>query len=194
MTARLHRNAHLVEALGSALRDGDHALGTVPDLLKRVLAEESWREFTTQRGEHVQHEQFTSFVTTRPLKGIGATDELIDRIVGTDDPELLRLLREARSVGQGRRTDLLPLESKPSTRGESSDYTADRLARVAPDQFEAVKRGEKTIHAAALAAGIRRRRASVRLDDPASAARTLRKHMTPDQLHALVRLLMGEAG
>jgi hypothetical protein len=41
MTADPKANAVLVDALGSALRRGGHALGSVPDLLKRVLDEQS---------------------------------------------------------------------------------------------------------------------------------------------------------
>lgn len=189
-------NAVLVEALGSSLRRGDHALGTVPDLLKRILHEEAWREFVTQRGELVEHARFQDFVATPPLKGLGASMDLIDRIVGTDDLELLSLLRSAKSPGQGARTDLVLGEDSPPSRalpkGEDSALTVMRLAAHAPDEFEAVRRGEKTIHAAAVAAGLRRRRVPVRLDSAESAAKTIRRYMNPDQLQALVRLLSQE--
>lgn len=190
-------NAALVEALGSALREGDHGLRTVPALLARVLREESWRAFVTQRGEAVEHERFADFVTTPPLKGLGASMDLIDRIVGTSDPDLLRLLREAKSVGRGsagRGRPSIGHVDSTSPNGSATDYAAARLAEQAPDEYEAVKRGEKTIHGAAVAAGIRKRRVPVRLDDPASAARTLRKHMAPDDLKALARLLLDEEG
>lgn len=184
-------NAVLVDALGSSLRYGGNALEAVPDLLKKLLAEEAWREFVTQRGELVQHERFADFVTTPPLKGLGASMELIDRIVGTSDPDLLRMLREAKKGKPGRpRKDTENGEdSTPISKGEDSTLTADRLAREAPEEYEAVRRGEKTIHAAAVAAGIRKRRISIRLDDPASAIRSIRNNASPEFWQEFRRLV-----
>lgn len=186
-------NAVLVDALGSSLRYGGNALEAVPDLLKKLLAEEAWREFITQRGELVRHERFADFVTTPPLKGLGASMELIDRIVGTDDPDLLRMLREAKKGRPGRpkKGEKKGSESEPISK-DGADAAADRLARDAPEEYEAVRRGEKTIHAAAVDAGIRKRRIPIRLDDAESAARTLRKHMSPDVRRTLARLLLEE--
>lgn len=186
-------NAVLVEALGSSLRYGGSALNQVPDLLEQILDEEAWREFTTPRGELARHEVFDDFVITPPTKGLGASMALIERIIGTDRPELLRKLRDARKrrPGRPRKGEEKTLESKGISWG-TADHEADRLAREAPDEYEAVKRSEKTIHAAAVAAGIRKRRVSVRLDDAESAARTLRKHMSPDTRRTLARLLLEE--
>lgn len=199
VTDNLIRNAHLVDALGSSLRRGDHALGTVPALLKQILEKDAWREFETSRGERVRHERFADFVTTPPLKGLGADVDLIDRIVGTADPDLLRLLRDAKKGKPGRPLKGLdPLgelkgingeESTPISKGEDTALTAQRLAAQAPEEYEAVKRGDRTIHAAAVRAGFRRRRIPVRLDSPESAAQTLRKHMSADALARLARLL-----
>jgi hypothetical protein len=190
MTSEQRDSALLVESLGSALRSGDHGLKTVPALLKRILAEESWRDFETKRGEHVTHDRFIDFVTAKPLSGLGASVDLIKRIVGTDDPELLVLLREALKGRRGRRTDLQPgVDSMLSHAAEDVALTAERLAREAPDEYAAVLRGERTIHAAAVRAGIRRRRIAIRLDNAESAADTLRKHMTREQLHKLIELL-----
>lgn len=68
---------------------------------------------------------------------------------------------------------------------------AQRLAEQHPEEYAAVERGEKTLHAAALDAGIRRPRVLVRLDDATSAAQTLRKHMPPEVLAELLALLGG---
>lgn len=183
-------NAVLVDALGSSLRYGGNALEAVPDLLKKLLAEEAWREFITQRGELVRHERFADFVTTPPLKGLGASMELIDRIVGTSDPDLLRMLREAKKgkPGRPRKGEEKADESSMFSRDRDAE-DAERLARDAPDEYEAVLRGEKTIHAAAVAAGIRKRRISVRLDDPASAIRSIRRNASPEFWEEFRRLV-----
>lgn len=190
MTDQLRHNANLVDSLGSALRSGEHGLSTVPALLRRVLEEDSWREFVTKRGEHVEHERWEGFVTTPPLAGLGASMDLVDRIVGHDDTELLLLLRKAKAGKPGRPKKENGSESEPIGQTETTDYTVDRLARDAPDEYVAVQSGEKTIHRAALDAGIRKPRGSVRFDNPESAARTLRKHMSTDDLSTLAQLLM----
>jgi hypothetical protein len=194
MTSELRDHALLVESLGSALRNGDHGLRTVPALLKRVLADGSWREFETKRGERVTHDRFIDFVTTRPLRGLGASLELITRIVGTDDPELLRMLRDVLRSTRGRSADTEPgVDCLLGSKGEDVALTAERLAREAPEEYAAVLRGEQTINAAAVRAGIRRRRIAIRLDNAESAAETLRKHMTREQLQALAKLLSAAA-
>lgn len=60
------------------------------------------------------------------------------------DPDLLRLLRKANSVGQGKRTDLREPKGESPRGCVSDDQTgkaADRLARDAPDEYEQVKAG-----------------------------------------------------
>lgn len=186
-------NNVLVESLSSALSRGEHSLGTVPGLLKRLLSEDAWRDFDTRRGERVHHDRWHSFVVTPPLRGLGATEELIDRIVGTDDVDLLRLLRDAKKVGPGTRSDLSPgADSTPGGKGEDSSLTVQRLAIEAPDEYEAVRRGERSINAAAIRAGIRKHRVPVRLDSAESAAQTLRKHMTRETRVRLAELLTQE--
>ncbi len=194
MTDLLRRNANLVDLLGSALRDGDHALATVPNLLKQVLADDGWREFVTQRGDHVAYDRIDDFISTPPLKGLGATMELVERVIGTDDPDLLRLWRQARKGKPGRpkKGAKNNPDSGSNIGHDETPLAAERLARDAPDEYEAVRRGEKTINAAARAAGIRPHRISVRLDRPESIAASLRKHMPPDQLAELARLLTTE--
>src|SRR5690606_22764221 len=139
MTDPLKHRASVIESLGSSLRRGGASLGTVPGLLKRVLQEEAWREFETSPGDVVRHERFADFVTTPPLNGLGASMELIDRIVGTDDPDLLRLLREAKKGKPGRPRKGEKMEGdSPSIKhglGESGP-AVDRLAREAPDEYE----------------------------------------------------------
>src|SRR5690606_29499825 len=93
-----------VEALGSALLRGGAALENVPGLLKRLLREEAWREFQPKIGPVVRHERFADFVTTPPVQGLGASVELVERIVSVD-PEATKMLRDALRE-QGARRDL----------------------------------------------------------------------------------------
>lgn len=192
MRDRLRANANLIDSLGSATRHGGAALSDAPELLRRVLEEEAWREFVTQRGDRVEYQAFSKFVATPPLKGLGVDMALIDRLVGTEDLDLLRLLKAAKAGRPGPKTaELLPVESTGNSYGrDRSDATADRLARDAPEQYNAVQSGDLSINAAAVLAGIRPRRISVRLDRPDSIARSLRKHLTSDQVAQLIALLL----
>lgn len=195
MTDPLKLNATLVDALGSSLRRGDHALGTVPALLRQVLENEAWRDFETSRGDLVHHDRFAEFVTTPPLKGLGATVDLVRRIVA-DDVELLDLLDRAlqNPVGGSRKIELnddnvnveFDLE-RPS--GNSESAALRRLRKDRPDLHADVLAERLSAHAAMVIAGFRRKTQTVRMDSPESAAETLRKHMAPEQLRALVKLL-----
>lgn len=191
MTDRMRVNAHLVESLSSAARHGGSALADAPVLLRRVLEEDAWREFVTQRGEEVRPRSFHEFVTTPPLKGLGVDLDLVHRIAGTDDPDLLVLLHEAEKVGKPGPPAAGEIRGEsPSISDAQTGKTAARLARDHPDQYAAVKSGERTINAAAVLAGIRPRRISVRLDAPDAIAKSLRRHLTPDQIAQLIALLL----
>jgi hypothetical protein len=183
----LRQNASLVESLGSALRSGDHGLTTVPPLLKRVLVEESWRCFLTQRGDLVEYDRFADFVVTPPLKGIGGTVELVKRIVASD-PETADLLdRELqRAPGRPESVDIVN-EKRPT--GNARDAALRRLRKDAPELHAEVLAGHLTAHAAMVKAGFRHRTISVPVDQPVSAADALRKHMSADDLRELVLLL-----
>ena len=182
-------NDQIVADLRDALRDGRSGLNYVPRLLGLVLEREAWRERYDETGELHPFASFDEFTAAPPMAGLGATPDLLDRVVGTkaENAEVRRKLRDARMVGKGHKRGL---DSKPISKGEASDYDAGRLARIAPDEYEAVRRGDKTINAAARAAGIRPHRISVRLDRPESIARSLRRYMAPEQLSELARLLV----
>ncbi|MFD0229063.1 hypothetical protein ACWGPD_33540 [Streptomyces hirsutus] len=106
-------NAVLVNALSSSVRSTLNGMETAPALIRRVLEEESWRSFTTPRGEHVEHESFDSFVTAAPTRGLGKTIEEIVRIISGED-DVLRLLAEALDVQVD---DLRSPETIPDTLG-----------------------------------------------------------------------------
>jgi hypothetical protein len=138
----LRENANLIDSLSSAVRHGGSALADAPVLLRRVLEHGAWREFVTQRGDHVRHSRFSDFVTTPPLKGLGVDITLVERIVGTDDPDLLVMLKQADSGRVGRPPkDETPSESE-GIYGDSSAYLAQRLQQQHPEQYAAVKAGD----------------------------------------------------
>lgn len=179
-------NAVLVDALGSSLMRGGNALQAVPDLLKRVLREEAWREFTTQRGEVVTHDHFADFVTTPPLQGIGADPSLVERII-EDDDEALRLFRRAMKQKPGPKRSRNNITRTRTGTGRS--YALERLAQNAPELHAEVLAGNLSAHAAMVKGGYRPPTFTVRADSAESVAATLRRRLSADQLAELARLL-----
>ncbi len=190
MTDRLRHNADLVESLGSAMREGGHGLSAAPLLLRRVLEDDSWREFVTQRGDHVEHQRFEQFVTTQPLKGLGSDLALVRRVVA-DDLEVVGLLDKALALRPGARTDLSHNVREVDPRqGNSAEQALRRLRKDRPDLHERVLARELSAHAAAVEAGFRPRTATIPIDDPAAIARALRRRLGPEQVAALIAALL----
>lgn len=184
MTGDLKRNALLNDSLGTALRGGDHALGTIPGLLKQVLADETWREFVTRRGEHVEWDRFADFVITKPLKGLGASVELVERVIADDD-EAVRQLRETL---KGTRNNIT------GKRGTRRDYSLEKIKRDAPELHAEVLAGRLSAHGAMVQAGFRPRTVTVPVTRPEAVAKSLLKYMSADDIAKLIAVLLGKAG
>ena len=191
MADDLRANALINDSLGSALRSGDHALGTVPALLKRVLAEGTWHEFITKRGEHVHHERFADFVTTKPLGGLGSDVALVQRIVA-DDNETLDLLDQAlqRPVGHPSIDDNI---HNRRVAGTSQSGALRRLRKNAPELHADVLAGRLSAHGAMVRAGFRPKTVSVPVTKPEAVARSLLKYMSADDIAKLIAALVGAA-
>jgi hypothetical protein len=194
VTAALRHNANVIESLGSALRSGEHGLRTFPDLLKRVIEEGSWREFVTQRGEHVTHNRFEQFVSTPPLKGLGADMGLVRNIV-RDRADVVNLLDKAtqRPVGHPQ-ADSIGNNVPNRPEGNTAAKALRRLRKDAPELHAEVLAGNLSAHRAMVNAGFRRRTATVPVDDPIAAARTIRRQFNKDALVQLVAALLDPEG
>lgn len=185
----LRARGSLIDALSSALDHGGHGLSNAPTLLRRLLAEESWREFETSRGEVVHHERFVDFVTTVPLKGLGTTLDLVRRIV-KDEPETLDLLDRAVQNPHGgdrSKLDNIQLASHPS--GTSREAGLRRLRKDRPDLHAEVLAGRLSTHAAMVQAGFRRKAVTVPVDKPENAARALMRSFSPEARAEIARLI-----
>ncbi|MGW6009682.1 hypothetical protein [Streptomyces sp. NPDC055210] len=188
-------NAVLVEALGSSLRRGGNALQDVPGLLKRILAEEAWKDFTAPRGERIQHARFADFVTQAPTSGIGASIALVRKLVA-DDPEALDLFDRAVQRESGGSSKIEPTVdnlhseddlARPS--GTSREAGLRRLRKARPDLHTEVLAGTLSTHAAMVAAGFRKRKISVPVGSPIDTAKALRRNLEPEQIKEVVKLL-----
>ncbi len=188
----------VVDALRSALREGQAGLGDVPGLLKQVLRDGMWRKRVVVKMGSVQtFERFEDFVRTPPLEGLGASLPLVKRLAG-DDRELLDLLDKATVGEQGAHEGNQYTErngnpdnvmvSTPPEQGNAEQYALRRLRKQRPELHQRVLAGELSPHRAMVEAGFRAPTLTVPLD-PARAARILAKHFDVMQLiDALARL------
>lgn len=187
MTDDLRHNAHLVESLGSALRSGSHGLTTAPMLLRTLLTEQRWERFVTRLGDEALPRSFEEFVTTPPLRGLGADLDLIRRIIG-DDFELRDLLDRALQRSGGRPAETVSDRHGSRPAGETSEAALRRLRKDRPDLHERVVAGELSPHAAAVTAGFRTPRFSIPVD-PERAAPIIGRHLTRSEIARLIDLL-----
>lgn len=186
-------NAVLVQALGSGVRSTSNGLADVPVLLTRVLQEEAWRAFTTPRGQLVEHSRFIDFLTTPPTAGLGASVDLVRRIVADDQVArdlFERALHDAQVPGE--RTELLDngqdAEGKAPP-GNRQEAVLRRLRKDAPELHARVMNGELSAHAAMVQAGFRAKTVTVPTARPETCARTLKKNMNAEDVKALIELL-----
>jgi hypothetical protein len=192
MTDLAKKNAVLVHALSSAMRSTGNGLGTVPGLLKRVIVEESWKEFTTPLGHPVKHGRFVDFITAPSPEGLGADVGLVTRICAPDE-EAADLLDQALAGKQGERTDLVSNRNEVGRPvGTSKAAALRRLRKDKPELHADVLAGRLSAHAAMVQAGFRPKTVSVPVSQPDSIAAALRRHLSPDDIARLIKLLLEE--
>ncbi|MFM9589850.1 hypothetical protein ACKI1J_14995 [Streptomyces scabiei] len=182
-------NAVLVQALGSGIRSTGNGLADLPALLRRVMEEEAWRSFVTPMGKLVEHDRFIDFVTVPPTEGLGATVELMKKIVA-DDPNAADLLDQALAGRPGQRTDLVHnMHEVERPSGTSREAGLRRLRKDRPDLHAEVLAGALSTHAAMVKAGFRKRKISIPVTSAEDAAKALRRNLEPEQVKELVKLL-----
>ena len=184
-------------------------MGAVPTALKRTLREGSWRHFVTLLGREVHYDRFADFVVTPPTAGLGATFELLKRVVA-DDPEAADLLDQALQNPKGQaghvnrssdrsmaNVDIVNVihsgtsisAGQPRPTGNARDVALRRLRKDLPELHAKVVAGKLSAHAAMVQAGLRPKTFTIRADSPEAIAASLRRHLDPGALAALCQLL-----
>ena len=192
----LRANGSLIDSLGSMLSNGGSSLRIVPNLLRRVLLEDAWREFETKLGVVSRPMTFEEFVVTPPLRGLGASVALVRRIVA-DDIEVTDLLDQALRQPTGRppaegHESVYNIHSSIASIRPSGTNQARALRRLRDQQPElhtAVLAGELSPHAAMVQAGYRPRTVTVPIDDDQRLAAALRRHLDPERRRTLIAAL-----
>jgi hypothetical protein len=192
----LVRNRNMVDALASAVRGGSESLGQVPGLLCRVIEEGAWKHFTTALGKDVQHARLADFITTPPLDGLGASVELVKKIIAEDTRALDLLDRalqnpphvhDVNNVNVNRPQGNSKIRALRKLRTE-----ADHGNKEAAELHAEVLADHISPHAAMIQAGFRPKTVSVPISKPERVAAYLRKHMPREAILRLIELLTKE--
>lgn len=109
----------------------------------------------------------------------------VARLIADDVPAASE--HRGRTVAESNNRDRAT--NSTTTQSDHAEYIVSRLKRDDPTLAERVVNGEITANAAARAKGWRKPR--VVLTSPESIARSLRRHLGPDDIAALIRHLLG---
>ena len=167
-----------VSALMSSARYSVSYFDTLVKALRLVIRDECWRDFILPPDRRHTFDRFADF-----LEYAGTTsDELLAvlRTRGEDDlaGQVLGLVTEP-SRPHGGDGGFQPCNTRFE---QDATYVVARLKRDDPDLAAQVIEGTISPHKAAIQAGIRKPRASIRTDNPAAAVRGLLKFFTAEQL------------
>lgn len=193
MTNQLVERGYLTQSLGSASHSGEHGFKAVPGLLKRALEERAWeRRLIVETGEEFEgFRSLEEYISANPPKGLGASIDLINRLIGNDE-ELRTIFYQSLRRPNGKHHDNAfdNIKSIDPPTGTSKAYALQKLSDEGEvELLDQVKAGKLSANQAMKKAGYRRPKIAVSLDDPQSAARTLLTHASPEFIDELKRLL-----
>lgn len=153
--------------------------------LARIVESGNWREFLHPMRGLQHYERLADYCTGFLELRVEAVEALADYSNAKAAARTVRTaLREAIPTAgkHGTNQHAGGGSTTTSSTGRGEAYTLARLKRDRPDLAGQVVAGTLTAHAAALAAGFRHPRVSIRTDNPEAAARILAKHYTLEQI------------
>lgn len=163
-------NERIIEYLRTAVFEGNCGLKDVPELIKRVIKEELWRERTLPRTrEKVVFSSFEQFLQTSPPEGLG-TDLKTIRKLCNEDVETLDLLEQVklkRFRGGDRKSesfkDGITNFEIPEVKNTRS-YGLKRLRTQRPDLHKLVIEGKLSVNQAMIMANFRKQKFQITKD------------------------------
>jgi hypothetical protein len=183
-------NYEVTNSLSHAITSGEHGLGNVPGLLKKIIKENRWQErHIRQTKRTVKFERFVEFVAAKPLEGLGSDVKTLRRLCA-DDPEALDELEKVIQVGPGKHqgnqysnvgidNNIHNSNVRESPAGTSQAAALRRLRKSAPKLHEKVIAGDMSANAAMVKAGFRPKTITIPVDVE-KAARALVKNFQED--------------
>lgn len=183
-------SGELVTALFQAFEHGSNSISAVPGLLKQVIREDAWREYTLPNLSVVR--KYTTFREFSEKVLRASIEDLMN--LCTKDAEAKDLLVKVTKGKQGKRNDLFDnvkeVNTKPPT-GNSDAYALCKLNKDRPDLHAKVISGELTANKAMVAAGFRHKTFTIRADTRATA-KAIKKHFSQEQRNEIVKILQEE--
>ncbi len=217
----LANNGIAILSLQSSLSRTEGNLSTVPKVLGRVIRDEAWRHWISDKGEFRWNAaDFRRFLEAPRPKGCETPIHIVERALrDTEAWEPFQEMIRGEPGGchvegghnpEGRNqwinrdsiTDEPPVTlPHPAARdyqreaptGTSTSYAVRRLGRNRPDLLDKVKAGDLSPHAAMVEAGFSKRKITIP-DDPSGAVRILVNRFKGEALDALIRGLCNWAG
>lgn len=188
------KNGQTIHSLTFSYTEGSASLSLVPDLLKRVLEGEMWREFIVEStGQKAGFDSFEEFVVEKIPCGMGATIDDLRRLCSNRN-DILTLIDETlvRPVGRPQTQEIFEeeilynVQDKKTTKaptGNSKEAGLRRLRTKSPKLHEEVVKGTKSVHAACVEAGFRKRTSQIK------KAQDAVKNMTQDEFEEFKKWL-----
>lgn len=193
MNDLMRERGAVIRSAATMLRHGEVDLESMPELVLRIIDEQMWRQRAIPEEEWRLSRKFNSFeefVTSPPYEGMGTTIQMLKDVCHRNPKAVDAIVNAVRRPegAKGHRTHDNISSTDPAW-GTSQEQALRRLRDKRPDLHTRVLNRELSAHAAMLEAGFRRKTITVRVDDPASAARTLRRHFSADDLTRLIEEL-----
>jgi hypothetical protein len=128
------------------------SLAELPATLKEIIKSGAWRHWRWV-GSTFSQNSLGAYLKEHPPNGVGIEPETVEKMIA-DDAEALKEYRDALVGEQGAHNDNIIMKAE---QGTSLAYTLDRLNRDHPELFAKVAAKELSAHAAAIAAGFRKK-------------------------------------
>src|SRR5687767_3213799 len=96
------RAGELCDRLDHSLRGSETNLSMLANTLVVVLEKQAWKQRRIRTGEIVECKSFLDLLTAAPLKGFGEDPKRVAALL-KNDPEALRMFREATTEKKGKR-------------------------------------------------------------------------------------------
>ena len=195
----LARNWLLVREVISSTESGASVMSALPDLVRQLVEEEAWREFTAPSPVGVvRHDTFGEFIRDHPPRGLDSRVDQMLALCGSDDDLIAKVrgliyaeIPAASANGGDRRSKEYQNKGLILIPGPTAERTVARLKRDDPVLAEKVINGEVSPYRAQQEKGWRPPR--IYVSSPDRVARSLLKYMSADDIAKLIAALVGAA-
>jgi len=170
--------------------DGSRDLATVPTLIKRIIADEMWREWADPASgrSYGPFRTFEHFVIT-PVRngGLGSSIKQVLALC-VDDADAVNAIDAATQRNSGRPKIDNNVQDKAPV-GNANRAALRRLRKDRPDLHAEVLAERISAHGAMVQAGFRPRTIPVPITRPDAIAAALKRNMSAEDFTMLVKIL-----